>query len=361
MKELILHAGVHKTGSTTIQKALAAAPEFLADRGLYYPAMRCGEEDFFNHSVALFTLFSKAPETHPTNVRLGVDINKAKKDYVRQLEDQLAVRPNRDVVLSGEEMSSLRADELTAMRAFLEGFGRTLRVVVYVRRPFSHLTSVWSEKARGGATLADLPYPRSGPERLQDLEAAFGEIEVVSYEAAAANERGLFADFWTRLGRDADDMPAAPLENRSGGDHAVRLISGINAQQPVFLTGADGARSANPARRPWDTDLFLDLPGPRFTPTEAEAGRFLKRLEVDNAWFRERYGEAFCDPEIAFSDPEPWGEAQLAALRDILASAPEHLRLLAYGVISRLEELDAGLLRGVFFTREDRGLNRASR
>ncbi|MEO1311649.1 MAG: hypothetical protein AAFV51_11900, partial [Pseudomonadota bacterium] len=87
----------------------------------------------------------------------------------------------------------------------------------------------------------------------------------------------------------------------------------------------------------------------------------LKRLEADNAWFRERYSAAFCDPKISFSDPEPWGEAQLSALRDILASAPERMRLLAYGVLMGLEEVDAGLLREVFFTREDRGLNRASR
>jgi hypothetical protein len=56
-KQIILHAGLHKTGTTAIQNTLAAANQILEIQGWKYPVFTDGvRPKINNHSNPLYTL-----------------------------------------------------------------------------------------------------------------------------------------------------------------------------------------------------------------------------------------------------------------------------------------------------------------
>lgn len=60
-----IHIGLHKTGTSTIQKFLFDHRSSLAECGYLYPSINK------NHGGDLYSLFSSSPEEFVTNVRLG--------------------------------------------------------------------------------------------------------------------------------------------------------------------------------------------------------------------------------------------------------------------------------------------------
>jgi hypothetical protein len=63
MRNLILHIGMHKTGSSSIQQILFENREVLLKHDCYYP-----ESILMNHSHSLYTLFSSHAEKYHINV-----------------------------------------------------------------------------------------------------------------------------------------------------------------------------------------------------------------------------------------------------------------------------------------------------
>ena len=55
MREVIIHIGLHKTGSTSIQKALYGYQDVSTRYACFKEA---------NHSIPMFTIFSKNPKSH---------------------------------------------------------------------------------------------------------------------------------------------------------------------------------------------------------------------------------------------------------------------------------------------------------
>ncbi len=65
MSKCIIHIGMHKTGSTSIQKSL----DGFHDQEFFYAHL--GNTP--NHSLAIFSLFSSHPERHHLHIARGRD------------------------------------------------------------------------------------------------------------------------------------------------------------------------------------------------------------------------------------------------------------------------------------------------
>jgi hypothetical protein len=67
MRELFLHVGMHKTGTTSIQQTLHANRARLQRAGLSY-----FEAEETNHSRTVFSAFAEAPHLYHANRRQGL-------------------------------------------------------------------------------------------------------------------------------------------------------------------------------------------------------------------------------------------------------------------------------------------------
>lgn len=177
--ECYLHVGMHKTGSTTIQK--------LMQKGgldsLYYPNLVPSG----NHSVFLRTTFSSPSEALSFNKKkgnyLGKDIDFMKSLQMKNvaiLKSEIENCPEKKVVFSAEDLTSPDSN------LFIESFADFLFhnfdkvfVVGYVRSVEGFINSSFQEIVKGGRAAFTLNklYPNYR-KRFQNIFDIFGENSV---------------------------------------------------------------------------------------------------------------------------------------------------------------------------------------
>lgn len=148
MASCIVHIGMHKTGSTSIQQSLNG----YSDCSCLYA--RIGNDA--NHSLAIFSLFSDHPEKHPLHGGKNSNIG-AVRDYVNRMHKELKrailAANGRSLILSGEDITTLRQAELIKLRDYFKKHFGEIVVVGYVRPPAEYMASAFQERVKGGSVI----------------------------------------------------------------------------------------------------------------------------------------------------------------------------------------------------------------
>ncbi len=184
--ESIIHIGLHKTGSTTLQNVLYRSRRELAEQGFFYPGDYLRPN--FQHSIlAVYLRESK--------------INLFKQSIEPILRD-FSYMNDAQLILSGEEFSTLPRSKVEILRESIDRTRRDFQVVVYIRNLYHLAISQMAQHSKGRKLIA---YPASVIERLQDFdpasmlldwEAVFGErrVQVFCLEALPEGIVAQFAD-----------------------------------------------------------------------------------------------------------------------------------------------------------------------
>ncbi len=152
----VLHIGGDKTGTTSIQAFLDSERQaLLSDGSLAYPP------GIWHAQLA--SCFSSKPEECYFNSSRGITnrklINEADKHYLGELCKWLAqVPPCQNMVLSYEGFLSLDASALARLKEFSLQWANEVKVVCYIRPPFSYAVSALSQYAKIGSFPLMVPY-----------------------------------------------------------------------------------------------------------------------------------------------------------------------------------------------------------
>ena len=135
--EYILHIGPHKTGSTSLQRALSDNRETLRRYGVVYPTVGTG--GLLRHHI----------EWHQFFCGNFAKLSGKPEDFIERLNVEMA---GADIcIMSCEEFSSLKPEAV----ASLLPRDRT-QVVMYVREPVSHSVSKYRHDVKMGNTSMSL-------------------------------------------------------------------------------------------------------------------------------------------------------------------------------------------------------------
>lgn len=151
-RRVLLHIGLEKTGSTSIQFALARSRERLAAAGRLYPR----SAGRFSH-VKLYCYASQGP-LDEIKGQLGLrgpeELAAFRAGLERELAEEAARSGAGELLLSNEHCSSrlLQAEELARLKALLDGLGDETRVLVYLRPQWDLLASHYSTYVKTGGT-----------------------------------------------------------------------------------------------------------------------------------------------------------------------------------------------------------------
>lgn len=203
MPKCILHVGMHKTGTTSIQNSL----NYYEDDKFYY-ARLSGDS---NHSVPIFSLFSSTPEKHFLNrVRVA---NGSLDQYIasvwQSLEVSIEQAGERTLIVSGEDISTLAGNEIELLAEyFLDHFTST-KVLGYIRPPMSFMNSLFQQAVRSG---------RRTELNLQKLYR---------------NYRGIFEKFDLCFGRDNVILKIFERSELVGGDSVRDFCNTIGVDFPA--------------------------------------------------------------------------------------------------------------------------------
>lgn len=232
-KTLILHIGMHKTATTSIQNSLKG----FSDGVTRYA--RVGHPNP-NHSLACFTLFSRHPETHKAHIDRGhsLDDTLALRDSYREALIADLTGPEPRLVISGEDLAQLSPDEVRGMKAFFDPYCGRYHPIAYIRDPLGLASSLFQQIVRGGGRSFTVPLPRYR-QRFGKYVQTFGPkvIEFVRFSTSEFRNGCVITDFCDRVAIDAARVPKW-TGNESLSAEAVALMFRWNRQGTATRTGS---------------------------------------------------------------------------------------------------------------------------
>lgn len=187
MKEILIHVGIHKTGSTSLQTSLVN----FDDGSSFYPDLSDP-----NHSVPFQTMFSH-DHLNDHWTRLGEStadqVNRVGTLFqtaIEKLEDR-----NR-VIFSGENISLLTQIDLRKIKDFFTArFSCRFRILMLIRSPIDWISSMIQEEVKHGAIL-DAEKKYGIYERYRNLASVFeNEVEVRDYDSLCAPDGDVVSRF----------------------------------------------------------------------------------------------------------------------------------------------------------------------
>ena len=193
-REVFLHIGMHKTASSSIQAVFSEH----ADENVRYAKL--GPR---NHSKPIFTVFSENPGDHGSFKATGItstDLHHKKAIWKKKLNAELA-RPERRLIISGEDIWRLDKQELAVMLRTFEDHDRQVRVHAYVREPHAFAVSQFQQLVKGGLARFTIPRPRYRS-RFEGFINVFGSanVDLVPFVRSAFDGGDVISDFAARVG-----------------------------------------------------------------------------------------------------------------------------------------------------------------
>jgi hypothetical protein len=226
-KKIVLHIGMHKTGSSSIQKSLA---DF--DDG----KTRFAQLGQANHSVPLFTIFSERRFERRHFTQKGYSPTKLKTilaDFENQLDHELSL--DRDtLIISAEDLSILKSKrDVAAMKKRLEEYTRDIQVIAYIRDPVGFCSSSFQQRVRVGYSQYALPLP-GYRNRYEPYISVFGaeNIDFVRFAPDQFPENSVVADFFART-KIESGLVTEKSANSTLSDAATRLLFLFNKKGPL--------------------------------------------------------------------------------------------------------------------------------
>lgn len=313
IRRIVLHIGVHKTASTTIQNSLSLKRQQLAAANVLYPAFQAGQVRISNHSIPFFSLFSENPDKYHFNISQGYtttdSIGTLHREYSLQLKKQISCFEGDTMVISGEDISHLSSGELRSLRTYLSEVTNPdvkIEVLLFCRHPVTRFRSaVQASICHFGMTMKNAVEYHLYPRRnyFQNLTGTFSDIfgheniSVLRYEDAIAHPRGPAGAVLRFLDPSLPEKikPEPARDNPGQTYETVILFDAINRtfpEKPGYVLAPDRMVILN--------QMFSDIPGPKFRLRKGESRMVWNELSEDiNRLCRE-----FSLPEYAYSSED---------------------------------------------------------
>lgn len=300
IKKIYLHIGLHKTGSSSIQVSLAKSAEFLKQNGYLYPIFKARNDEIYNHSIPIYSLFAKKPENYHANISRDninpEEIEKLHKKYIEQLRNQIISFKRENLIISGEDISGFNLIQLQNLKKFLielVGEQAKIEVIVFVRNPVDAIQSRIQEGVKHGKVLDDIlnneqqithkHFSRVFTHYLEVFKLE--DIKIIRFEDAIKHEHGLVGCFLSNIG--ASKLVQKKIKyiyaNKSISYEALILQSAINSQIPEFVNGAN-----NPTRKGFIRRIIFEIPGQKIIFSEKLREKIWELAQADTLWINEK-------------------------------------------------------------------------
>ena len=330
--QLILFAGLHKTGTTSIQETCRKNHNALHRAGYWYPVVDIEGDNSANHTK-LLNLFFKGQSQR---VGLGGQFQFGEEPQSVPQRDSLraqffnALKDAPRVLLVAEGVSLLRQEELSDLRDWVAGLGWDIRVICHVRHISGWFNSIVSQRVTSPIRMS-IPavldeFLRYGGgivrPRIENVRAVFPQAEFYSHETAAQDLQGLVGFFYDKIGFKPGSNFKFVRANEGRTDATTRVVSRLNERFGLF--DANGQKNAKVLNR---LKPLLTLPGRKFSLRPDEAAPPMPLLQAENEWLRDTFGAEFHDPRLQFEDRKiDWTEDSLRQLAQGLALLPPEAR-----------------------------------
>jgi hypothetical protein len=303
-KRVLLHVGLDRTDTRTIQRTLAARRPALARIGAVYP----GAAD--THNDLIGAAHRKGPR-HGWYRRRGLSPEVAQQLAEQQLS---AIRAGvatgaSVIILSSSYFQSLGAEDLTRLDLQVSGLGYQLETLCFLRAPLTHTANRITQGVRQNSArvsqMLDRPYPPLAREHCEAALRALGRKRVHLRRAEDLQAGWLTANLLRVAGLSpvpgtVRDLPGPPPLCHD----AVYLLDAINAADV-------GEGPDRPMFKHHEAELYA-MKGRRFILPPDAARRVQAHSRIEQDWLFRHFGLSY--PALKIRDvPTHWQEIEWAA------------------------------------------------
>lgn len=295
--DCVLHIGLEKTGTTTLQAFLNANRARLADHSILFPASP-GRR---NHRLlALLAYGSEVRDDITTKARVdsAVDLARVRSQLLSDLQGEVQSRACRVLLLSSEHFQSRLRDAETVesfRQALLQLGCRRFRVIVYLRDPVEIARSLHASSVASGSTAAGPPAPDNTYFRnvcdhratLERWSGVFGREAVMPrlFDRAELAGGSIIDDFCDAMGFRKDKHCARPPDhNQSISAQGLALLRRLNKVFPRVENNR-----INPRRGELADFVRENYPGAPYVLSAEVADAYRQYFAQSNDWVRRHY------------------------------------------------------------------------
>lgn len=311
-KKVILHIGLHKTGSTSIQASMKENQSVLQENGIFYPLIPINGKYFPNHSFMLFSLFSDNPVNYHMNQKFGFttveQVNELNNYYRSSIIDSINQSNCNTVILSAEDVSSLNINQVEDLKKFFTyhlGQDTEFKVIIYFRHLCDYVQSVIQQRVKdGGWEKLLLNELKNGKlsglrDRVEKFITVFGKnnIEAFKFEDAI-NQPGSISGQFSRdvLGINIEHKDLQH-SNKSLSYEAYLIHNKVNSSDPLYIKG-----KINPKRRSDDLLPIVKLPGQKLNLSHRFSDNFISKVNVEHSWIEDEFSIKYQHKESTLSN-----------------------------------------------------------
>lgn len=296
LKQTILHIGLEKTGTTSLQFLFRQNRELLLQsRFLVSDASSSGNN--FHLAIASYSTFRADGLTRQLGISNQTELERFRKAAFSKLANEISATEPETVLLSSEHFQSRLTSvaDIELLKTSLEAAGCTnFRVVVYLRDPLKIAMSHHGMAIKKGVHVTDdfyrpehkrISHIINSEQTLANWSQVFGadRVEPRLYPEGQSSQV-LIGDFLAVCGLDASqiDLSKQEVRNVNLSAAALRTLNKMNGESNRIAKLAD------------DRWLFNQLekvhPGQGLTPTNATIALFEQHFakahaQIAIAWF----------------------------------------------------------------------------
>ncbi len=338
MKQTILHIGLEKTGTTSIQYLLSQNRSRLLESSILV-SNTTNAGNNFHLAIASYSKFRADGLTKQLGITNQQQLDAFRNKKLQSLKQEIAAAKPERVILSSEHFQSrlLTVEDISLLKTSLESIGLgNFKVLLYLRDPLKIVMSHHGMAIKKGVHVTDAFYRPEHPrishiidnkKTLQNWQTVFGReaIDVRIYAESQPAE-ALLSDFLgaCEISKQQIDMSKQEVRNVNLSAAALRALNQVNATSDRVRVLAE------------DRWLFNQLekrhPGKGLTPTPATIELFDERFKADHKqisteWFGGK------EPLFAakWAAAEPIDEVEEAAvakdIEKLIAAAMRNHRL----------------------------------
>lgn len=200
MAKCFIHVGMEKTGSTSIQQAIRQNLPWLKEAGIIYPQ---GGIARLNHNFLASSYLPQGSDRLvrglPPRIRKGEE--KRFLDAYRQ-DLMSEIRRGHHVIISGEHLFRLRADEISMLKRDLADAGvDDVLIFAVLRSPASFYLSFVQQEVKGSSRFpAPADFFVDYASRVAGWQRHF-PCTFLEFSALSASEEGIVGKFAQEMGR----------------------------------------------------------------------------------------------------------------------------------------------------------------
>jgi hypothetical protein len=279
-RTLIIHGGMHKTGSSAIQ-------EFLYEE-LDHPSVEYFSAGRANSSLVVLEAFHRRLGSLPRYKSAGYSPEEllARGDRARErFRKRLSATHKSTVVISAESFSLLNEEECTALKEEAGKLFTDVKLVLYIRPLRSRVESAFQEKLKKRFVNLDHKIVTNFNKRISTYDTVFGRSNVILrfYEPELFPEGSVVNDFLQLLDLDIN-VSHSSRANAGLSLPAVSLLYLYRRRYPVSIP-EDKALIAR----------LTDLKGDRFSMHPGLLDQILTEKDGDYRWLEQRAGSSLQD------------------------------------------------------------------